>query len=116
MSDTLRTQTTATFTRETPSETLRLFDQALSQIPTSFHHGEVEYATSAADKEIATDVNVFSFQSNEAVSLKIGATNATPLTAMRSFSYNGAATSFYITNPSSVEKVKVTFIAATLQS
>jgi len=114
MSDTLKIQSVVTFNRETPVESVKLFDNALQHIPSSFQKGELEVQPATADKEIASNVNVFYLQSDEPITIKIGDTAATPLLNMRSFGYSGSSTSFFISNPDSVEKTRVYFVSANI--
>ncbi len=112
MADELRNQIAITFNRETPAETIRLFDETLLQEPTAYTKGEIVLAASEADRQIADDVNAVFISAESAITIKIGGTTETPQTSMRMFGYNGAPTDIFLTNTDTLSSVKVTYITA----
>ena len=112
MSDIIKCQSAITYIRETPAENFRLIDKYTQQEPVSYEHGEVTIPPSTVDMEIATDVNIFYIFTETPMTIKVGTTTSLAMTNMRSFSYNGAATKIYLSNPDAVESIKVYFVSA----
>lgn len=114
MADSIKIQTAISYYRETPAEIIKLLDQSTSQIPDSYEKGEVNIPANTVDLEIATGVNIFTVFTNgvSSVSVKIGDTTATAMTSLKSFSYNGASTKVFVSNPNATEAVKIYFVSA----
>lgn len=99
MSDQFRIQEAITFVQQTPPETFRLMDVTINNIPVAYEHGKVSAVAAVVDLKVAEEVNIFVMNCETGVSLKLGATTNPALTNVTHFSYKGAKTTVYISNP-----------------
>lgn len=111
MADIYKIQTAVTFTQQTPMETFRLMDAIVQVSPTSYQHGKVTIPANTADVLIADDVNIFVMFSSSGLILKVNSTTSPAMNNITHFSYNGAKTSFYVSN-SGTEDISLTFSSA----
>ena len=115
MADYLKIQVVANFLREDPAETIKLLDKFTQQEATEYHRSEIVLDPSTADEEICGgDTNICYIYCDDEFTIKIGGTGETAQTAMRSFGYNGTATKFYVTNPSTTASIKLYLVTGTI--
>ena len=113
MSDQLKIQEAVTFVQQTPPESYRLLDITIVDIPAAYKHGKVVAAAAVIDQKITEDTNIFTMSCAVGITLKVGGTTSPSMTNLTYFSYKGAKTSFWISNPGT-EDVPIDYVAGSL--
>lgn len=113
MSDIFKIQEAITFIQSSPPETFRLMDTTIQVTPVSYEHGKITATAAVVDLLIAEEVNIFTLYCTTGVSLKVGSSVASAMTNVTHFSYQGAKTKFYISNPGT-EDISVNFAASSV--
>jgi len=113
MSNQFKVQEAVTFSQQSPPETFRLMDVTIQIVPVAYEHGMVIAESEVVDLEVAGEVNIFILNCASGVSLKIGSTTNPALTNVTHFSYQGAKTSFYVSN-AGTEDITISFATASI--
>ncbi len=113
MANQFKIQEAVTFAQQTPPETFRLMDITIQVVPVAYEHGMIIAESEVVDLKVSEEVNIFILNCASGVSLKVGSTTNPAMTNVTHYSYQGAKTSFWVSN-SGTEDITISFATASI--